>query len=127
MIRTLNVILTALCLLSASAHCAEADFPSRPVTVILSVSPGSAADALMRVIADKVGSEWKFPMVVRNEPGANGIIATQDVIRSTPNGSTLLQLSKMGQARLLASDAASVDQISRDVRQIIEHSDKNNG
>lgn len=93
MVRAVRAILAGCCALAASLHATGAELPSSPMTVVLSVSPGSAADALMRVVTDKVGPAWKFPMIVKNSPGANGIIATQEVIRSAPDGATLLQLS----------------------------------
>lgn len=67
-----------------------ADYPSRPITIVVGYSPGGANDVLARIYADKLGAELGQPVVVENRPGANGIIGTTSVARARPDGYTIL-------------------------------------
>lgn len=90
--KTLVALAVSIWTVWGAAH-ADEIYPSKPVTVVLPVSAGSATDGLIRIIADELGSQWSQAVVVRNEPGANGIVATQNVVRSTADGYTLFALS----------------------------------
>ena len=65
-------------------------YPSRPVRIIVPYSPGGQTDAYARVIAQGLSVAWKQPVVVENRAGANGLIGTQLVMQSEPDGHTLL-------------------------------------
>jgi tripartite-type tricarboxylate transporter receptor subunit TctC len=67
-----------------------APFPSRPVTLVNPYPAGGASDALMRPIAERLSRLWNQPVVVDNRTGANGIVATQYVMRAAPDGHTIL-------------------------------------
>lgn len=69
------------------------DFPNRPVTLIVTSSPGGALDSTTRIIADALAKELGQPVVVENQPGAIGSIAANRVVRATPDGYTLLACS----------------------------------
>ena len=66
-----------------------AQFPSRPITIIVPIPPGGAPDIAARVIADKLSQSIGQPVVVENKTGANGNIANELVARSQPDGHTL--------------------------------------
>ena len=72
-----------------SAASAFAQFPSRPITIIVPIPPGGAPDIAARVIADKLSQSVGQPVVVENKAGANGNIANEFVARSQPDGHTL--------------------------------------
>lgn len=74
----------------ASPALAQADFPSRPVTLVVPYAPGGALDVLARSLADKLSTTWNVQVIVDNRTGANGIIATQSVIRAPADGYTIL-------------------------------------
>lgn len=76
---------------AASIHAQE--YPSRPVKLVVPQAPGSGADVVARMLADKLSRELGQPFVVDNRPGANGIIASNLVAREPPDGYTLLQTS----------------------------------
>jgi tripartite-type tricarboxylate transporter receptor subunit TctC len=86
----LRRILAALALMSCAALPAlGADYPTKPIRILIGYPPGSA-DALARAIANGVSTRLKQPVVVENKPGANTLIATQQVAQSPADGYTLL-------------------------------------
>lgn len=76
--------------LAAGAASAQADFPNRPVTLIVSAAPGGTTDIAARLIAQPLGVALGQSVVVENKPGASGGIAAQAVARAKPDGYTLL-------------------------------------
>lgn len=68
---------------------AAQDYPVRPVRLISDSAPGSAIDVIMRIIADRLTQMWGQQMVVVNQPGAGGSIATRAAAQSAPDGYTL--------------------------------------
>src|SRR4051812_9908761 len=72
-----------------SATLAWAQFPSRPVTIIVPIPPGGAPDIAARVLADKLGQTLGQPVVVENRAGANGNIANELVAKAQADGYTL--------------------------------------
>jgi tripartite-type tricarboxylate transporter receptor subunit TctC len=72
-----------------SATLAWAQFPSRPVTIIVPIPPGGAPDIAARVLADKLGQTLGQPVVVENRAGANGNIANELVAKAPADGYTL--------------------------------------
>ena len=75
------------CLFSATL--AWAQFPSRPVTIIVPIPPGGAPDIAARVIGEKLSQALGQPVVVENRAGANGNIANELVAKAQPDGYTL--------------------------------------
>lgn len=73
-----------------AVHADPAAFPRKPVTIIVPYPAGGSADALIRPIAEKLSHAWGQPVLVDNRTGANGIIATQAVMRAEPDGHTIL-------------------------------------
>ncbi len=76
----------AACALSASAQ----TFPSKPIRVLSTFTPGSVADGLMRLVAQKMSESMGSPVVVEAQAGAGGVLAAQTVVRSAPDGYTIL-------------------------------------
>jgi tripartite-type tricarboxylate transporter receptor subunit TctC len=75
---------------SAQAGSRPADFPTKPVRVIVPFTPGSATDIIARFVAPKLAERWGRPVVVDNRPSAGGIVACQTVAEATPDGHTLM-------------------------------------
>ena len=82
--------LLGLAALLVSPLPARAAYPDKPVTIVVPFPAGSAADANVRVLADKLRGVLGAPVVVDNKPGANGILGTHVVVRAAPDGYTML-------------------------------------
>jgi len=76
------------------SHAARADtYPSRPVHIISGFPPGGPADILGRLLGQWLSERLGQPFVVESRPGAGSNTATESVIRSTPDGYTLLVMT----------------------------------
>jgi tripartite-type tricarboxylate transporter receptor subunit TctC len=81
---------------------AAADYPSRPVTLVVAVTPGGPSDVLARIVGKKMEQLLGQPFVIENRPGAGGNIAAEGVAHAAPDGYTLL----MGNNSILATNEA---------------------
>ena len=77
-----------LCAIAASPLMA-ADFPSRPVNLIVSWTPGGGADSLARQLSRGLSERWNQPVVVENKPGADATIGIQSLLIAPPDGYTI--------------------------------------
>lgn len=70
-----------------TAH-AAADWPSKPLTLIVPFGPGSSPDTMARVIAEQASETLGQPIVVQNKPGASGNLGTAAIAKAKPDGYT---------------------------------------
>lgn len=79
----------AIAMLAGAAGALAQIFPSRPVRIVVPFPPGGSADAVARIIGQKMGEEWQQPVVVENKPGGGTTIASAFVAGSAPDGYVL--------------------------------------
>jgi len=79
----------AFCTVSPSAM-AQAAYPSKPITLVVTYPPGGGADAMARLIAPKMGEALGQTIVIENKPGAGGQIGAAAVAKAAPDGYTLM-------------------------------------
>jgi len=79
--------------LLAFAAQALAQYPNKPVQMIVAFTPGSAVDIVGRIVAERLSQMWGQPVVSDNRAGAGGSIGSNVVARAAPDGYTLLVTS----------------------------------
>ena len=77
-------------LLSLVAASALAQYPARPIKIVVTIPPGGAPDITARLVGQKISESLGQPVVVENRPGANGNTAAGEVARAPADGYTLL-------------------------------------
>jgi tripartite-type tricarboxylate transporter receptor subunit TctC len=91
-LKPIKLIVAALTIFAWLAQPARADdeFPSRLITLVVPLTPGTTIDILARLYADKLSGILGRQIVVLNKPGAGGVIAAESVANSSADGYTLL-------------------------------------
>ena len=82
------LVLTAALLAIATAH--AQNFPTKPIRIVVPFAAGGPADITSRTVGPRLTELLGQPIIVDNRAGANGIIGAENVIRSAPDGYTLL-------------------------------------
>ena len=85
---SLGAAVAAACLAGPLAAAAQ-DFPTRPIRVVVTSSPGSTGDTTIRILAPALEKALGQPVVVENMPGSGGIAGTEKVVRAAKDGYTL--------------------------------------
>jgi tripartite-type tricarboxylate transporter receptor subunit TctC len=94
-------------------------YPTKPVRLIVSNTPGAASDVVARLLAAKLAEIWGHQVVIDNRPGATGLIAAETTARAAPDGYTLwmntmtqLISTLQAQKHQLAKDFAPVSLVA---------------
>jgi len=82
----------AICAVAGGAV-AQSSFPSKAVRILVPYPAGGGVDVLTRTLGDVVSKQWGQSIVVENRPGAGGVIASQAVATSPPDGYTLIMVA----------------------------------
>ena len=113
----------ALLVLAAAAP--AADYPSRPVTLVVAFPPGGPSDVLARIVGKKIEELLGQPFVIENKPGAGGNIAADFVAHATADGYTLL----MGNNSILATNESLYKKLTYSPEKdfVPDHADRHAG
>jgi tripartite-type tricarboxylate transporter receptor subunit TctC len=85
-----SAVAIAAALLATGTASAQSGFPAKPVHLLVPYAAGGAVDILARTLGDVVSKQWGQSVVVENRPGAGGVIASQALVASPPDGYTLM-------------------------------------
>jgi tripartite-type tricarboxylate transporter receptor subunit TctC len=91
LVSTAAAVLAAITASGPTAR--AADYPTRPITMVLGFAPGGPSDVLARIVCRKMEAILGQPVVIDNRPGASGAVASQAVARAEADGYTLLLAS----------------------------------
>jgi tripartite-type tricarboxylate transporter receptor subunit TctC len=86
----------ALAALTTSGALAQSDFPNRPIRMLVPFAPGGGIDITARITAQSLSNVLGQQVVIQNQGGAGGALATDTVAKSEPDGYTLLYHSTSG-------------------------------
>lgn len=104
-------ILAALCVGKAAAQEGAADFPSRPIKIIVPFGPGASNDTIARLAAAHASDILKQPVVVENRTGASGDIGMALAAKSKPDGYTILMTSNAATVSTATKKRPAIDML----------------
>ncbi|GAA5237029.1 tripartite tricarboxylate transporter substrate binding protein [Verticiella sediminum] len=88
--RHLAWLLATACIAGTAPAAGAAEYPARPIRMVVPSGPGTITDQTARVVAEGLTQTLGQSVVIENRPGANGIVASETVARAEPDGYTLL-------------------------------------
>jgi tripartite-type tricarboxylate transporter receptor subunit TctC len=100
--------------LTAACWAQPDSFPSKPLRILVGYAPGSGADVVVRAMLPRLQETFRQGVIVENKPGAGGVLAVQELMRSAPDGHTLL-LAAMPQLCILPAIAKVPYKVERDL------------
>ncbi|MEK6591627.1 MAG: tripartite tricarboxylate transporter substrate binding protein [Pseudomonadota bacterium] len=83
-----TIVIAGIVLAAANAYAAES-FPTKPIRVVVPFPPGAASDFLARVVGTRLSEVYGQQIVIDNRPGAGGLIGSQIIGKSNPDGYTI--------------------------------------
>lgn len=87
----IGLLIAFLCLgLGIHAGSAQEKYPAKPVKIVVPYAPGGATDIVARILGEQLRQSLAQSFVVENKPGANGIVAINELVNSRPDGYTLM-------------------------------------
>ena len=87
----MSVLMAGVSLLGTGTAQAQADYPNKPIKLIVAFPPGGTSDILGRLVADELGKVLRQAIVVENIAGAGGIVGTDRALKLPADGYTLIQ------------------------------------
>ena len=90
--RRAALLAVAACALLAAPLAQAADWPSKPIQILIPYSPGGSVDLLARPLAARLQERLGQPVVLDYKPGAGGILASQTMLRAKPDGHTFVMV-----------------------------------
>lgn len=85
-----RMLIAAALVVFATSAVAQQPFPTKPIRLIVPFPPGGSTTVVARLLGQKLTEAWGQPVIVDNRPGGNGVIGSEELIKSAPDGHTLL-------------------------------------
>ena len=85
-----SAVPTVLALLLPACAMAQPQYPAKAIRIVVPLAPGGPSDLLARTVGQKLSEAWGQPVVIDNRAGANGVVGSELVAKSAPDGYTLL-------------------------------------
>src|SRR5262245_47905498 len=105
--------------LAGMAGAAQADhYPEKPVTIIASLTAGSGPDVVARIVAERLAQTWGRQVLITNQAGAGGLVATRMAAAAAPDGYTLYMAASSAFTVLPEIQAKLPFNLDRDFMQI---------
>lgn len=89
-VRRIHIAVFAALAMALPGLAAAQAFPTKPLHIVVPFAPGGAVDTVARVVGAQLSEQLKQPVVVENKPGGNANIGAEAVVRSAPDGYTML-------------------------------------
>ena len=113
-----RLLALSLSLLLLAPLAARAEYPVRPVRIVVPVAAGGGVDVMARLLAQRLGDRLGQQFIVENRAGAAGVIGTKSVIRSPADGYTLLYTPSSLSLTVAVSKSAPYD-VAKDLTPIV--------
>ena len=84
-----RILLAAAALAFGAQALAQGDYPAKPMLMLIPLQAGSAVDAMLRIVAERMSQNMGRQIVVENQPGAAGMIGAERIKRAAPDGYTI--------------------------------------
>ena len=84
------LIAASILVIAAPEATAQSNFPNRPIRLLVPFAPGGGVDVVTRLVGQKFSEKIGQPILVESKPGAGGALAVNELLRSDPDGHTLL-------------------------------------
>ena len=84
-----KILLTMAGIFCWQSGALSADFPTRPVTIVVGFAAGGSSDVMARILSERLGAQLGQPVVVENRPGVGAIVGANYVAKAKPDGHTL--------------------------------------
>ena len=82
-------LMLGLAALHSPAPANADNYPTRPITILVSLAAGTGMDTLVRLYAEKLAQNLGQPVVIDNRPGGAGVVAGETIVKGAPDGYTL--------------------------------------